>query len=86
MDSKSKRVVTTVLCRFLEPLDKDPAVRKDNPLRLDIVGIGGDLDVLQPFTSRMRQQQRKSSRSVPAATFPGDDCIADVPEDVRRQL
>jgi hypothetical protein len=48
----------SVLGRILEVLNQYGTVCKNDLLGFDVIGVGGDLDVLEPFVPHERQQER----------------------------
>ena len=85
-DPKAKRICATVLCRPLEPLDQNTSVDFNDSAGSDVVGVGRDLDVSQPFSASMLQHQFQRVPGVTAARLPRHDRVANVSEDVRWQL
>ena len=51
----------------------------------DIVNVGSKFDIWEPEFSQLRQERRQCRRGVAAAALPGDDVVANVPEDMRRE-
>ena len=52
----AKTLRAAVAARLVEPLDQRAAVGFDHPAGSDVVGIGDELDVRQPFLSCLRKQ------------------------------
>src|SRR5438132_14361775 len=85
-DPKAKCICATVLCGPLEALDQNTSVDFNDSAGSDVVGVGRDLDVSQPFSASMLQHQFQRAPGVTAARLPRHDRIANVSEDVSRQL
>src|SRR5258706_10090921 len=70
VDSIAQTGLPAVVLGLREALDEDAAIGEDHALRGDVVGIGGDLDVLQPTVRRVAQDHAERDGGVAAAAFP----------------
>ena len=85
-DPKAKCICATVLCGPLEALGQNTAVGFNDSEGSNVVGVGRDLDVSQPFSASMLQHQFQRAPGVTAARVPRHDPITNVSEHVRWQL
>ena len=77
-DAKPKVFRAAVALRFVKPFDQNASIRLDDAARCDVVRIRCQLDIGEPFGSRVRQKKPKRPRGVPSATFPRHDRIPDM--------
>src|SRR6187402_965793 len=73
------------LRRLDEALVEHAAVGLDDSLRREILRVGRDLDVRQPFLLRGGQELAQGRGRVAASLLPRNDRVADVAQAVRRQ-
>ena len=76
VDAIAQPRLSAVVRGLDELLDENPAIGEDHALRADVVGIGGDLDVLQPAVRHIAQDHAERQGGVAAAALPRHDRVS----------